>query len=153
MNIFITSTCPIESARFIDNKRKVKMALESTQMLATALNIHGIETGYKTAHLNHPCTIWTRASRQNWLWLWDHAMALCNEYQRIYGREHACVKVLVRMKGHETVLPDIGLMSFANCARSKEKGIDFTYEKDVTVAYQLYLNARWETDKREPVWS
>ena len=153
MNIFITSTCPIESAKYIDNKRKVKMALESTQMLATALNVHGIETGYKTAHLNHPCTIWTRASRQNWLWLWDHAMALCNEYQRIYGREHACVKVLVRMKGHEAVLPDIGLMSFANCARSKEKGIDFTYEKDVTVAYQLYLNARWETDKREPVWS
>ena len=153
MNIFVTSKCPVESAHFIDNKRKVKMALESTQMLATALNVHGIHTGYKIAHLNHPCSIWARSSMQNWQWLWEHGMALCDEYQRIYGRQHACVKVLLGMKGHESVLPDIGLQPFVNCARSKERGIDFTSESEVTIAYQLYLNARWETDKREPVWS
>jgi hypothetical protein len=152
MNIFVTNKCPILSAKFIDNKRKIKMALESTQMLATALNVHGIKTPYRTAHLNHPCTIWARTSRQNWLWLWEHGVALCHEYHRIYGKEHACLSILKLMRGEEKVLPDIGLTPFANCARSKERGIDFTGVQDVTVAYQLYLNERWDNDKREPIW-
>lgn len=153
MNIFVTSSCPIQSAKFLDDKRVVKMALESTQMLCTALNVNGVKTPYKTGHLNHPCTVWARASQANWQWLWQHAMALCNEYRRIYGKEHACVKVLKSIAGLESVLPNEKLTPFANCARSKEKGIDFTTESNVHLAYQLYLNARWETDKREPTWS
>jgi len=129
------------------------MALESTQMLCTALNVNGVKTPYKTGHLNHPCTIWARASQQNWLWLWQHAMELCNEYERIYGKTHACVKVLQEIKDKYSVLPDTGLTRFANCARSKEKGIDFTDQSDITIAYQLYLSARWDNDKREPTWS
>lgn len=153
MNIFVTSSCPIESAKYLDNKRKVKMALESTQMLTTALNVNGIKTSYKTAHLNHPCTIWTRQSRQNWRWLYDHAVALCNEYKRIYNKEHACMTVLKQINGLESCLPDVGLTPFANCARSKEKGLDYTTEQDVYLAYRLYLKARWDLDKRKPEWS
>jgi hypothetical protein len=153
MNIFVTSLCPTESAKFLDDKRKIKMALESTQMLATALNVHGIETGYKTAHLNHPCSIWARQSKQNWVWLWEHAVALCSEYKRIYGKDHACVKMLYSMIGNEDVLPNIGLLPFSNCARSKEKGIDYTTLNDVHLAYKLYLNDRWDQDKRQPTWS
>lgn len=153
MNIFVTSSCPIKSAHYLDDKRKVKMALESTQMLCTALNVNGVKTPYKTGHLNHPCTIWARASQQNWLWLWQHAMELCHEYRRIYGKEHACVKVLNEIKNQYKVLPDVGQTPFANCARSKERGIDFTTEQDVSIAYKLYLNERWDNDKREPTWS
>lgn len=153
MNIFVTSSCPVESAKFLDDKRKNKMALESTQMLCTALNLQGIKTPYKSGHVNHPCTIWARASRQNWLWLWHHAVALVNEYNRIYGKQHACGKVLEEIKDSYIVLPDIGQTPFANCARSKERGIDFTGEQDVSNAYKLYLNERWNNDKREPTWS
>lgn len=153
MNIFVTSPCPIESAKFLDDKRKVKMALESTQMLCTALNVNGVITPYKTGHLNHPCTIWARTSQQNWLWLWQHAMALCHEYRRIYGKQHACVAVLYKIKDDCHVLPNIGLTSFANCARSKERGIDYTTVDDIYLAYKLYLNDRWDGDTREPVWS
>jgi hypothetical protein len=153
MNIFVTDSCPVKSAQYLDNKRKVKMALESTQMLATALNVHGITTGYKTAHLNHPCSIWARQSKQNWIWLWEHAVALCSEYKRIYNKDHACMKMLHSMIGNEKILPDIGLTAFVNCARSKERGVDFTDQRDVYLAYQLYLSSRWETDKREPEWN
>lgn len=153
MNIFVTSLCPVESAKYLDNKRKVKMALESTQMLATALNVNGFQTPYKTAHLNHPCTIWVRQSRQNWQWLYDHAVALCNEYSRIYKKTHACVSILEYMKGNEYVLPDTGLTPFPNCARSKEKGIDYTHIDDVHLAYRQYLASRWSLDKRKPEWS
>mgnify|MGYP007083452615 CR=1 FL=1 len=129
------------------------MALESTQMLATALNLKGIHTPYKTAHVNHPCTIWVRQSRQNWRWLFDHAIALCNEYSRIYGKEHGCMKVLNQINGLETCLPDTELMPFPNCARSKEKGIDYSHVDDVHLAYRLYLTDRWAADKRKPEWS
>lgn len=153
MNIFVTSSCPVACAKFLDDKRKTKMALESTQMLCTALNVTGVPTPYKTAHLNHPCSIWARASRQNWEWLWDHAMALCNEYERIYDRQHACKKILYAIKNKSHVLPDVGMTMFANCARSKERGIDYTSERDVYTAYQLYLNDRWDGDIRQPEWS
>jgi hypothetical protein len=153
MNIFVTSSCPIESAKFLDDKRVVKMALESTQMLCTALNVNGVKTPYKTGHLNHPCTIWARESQANWQWLWQHAMALCEKYTSIYGKQHACVAVLQSIKGLEKALPNKTLSPFANCARSKEKGIDFTMETNVHLAYKLYLNERWNTDKREPKWS
>lgn len=153
MNIFVTSPCPIESAKFLDNKRKVKMALESTQMLATALNVNGVVTPYRTAHVNHPCSIWVRQSQQNWQWLFLHGIALCNEYTRIYKKEHACLKVLKQMLGQETCLPDTGLTPFPNCARSKEKGLDYSMEPDVHLAYKLYLADRWAADKRTPEWS
>lgn len=153
MNIFVTNDCPVKSASYLDDKRKVKMALESTQMLCTALNLFGIQTPYKSAHVNHPCSIWVRQSQQNWMWLWDHAIALINEYKRIYNKAHACEKVLKEIQNKHLVLPDIGLTPFANCARSKERGIDFTMEQNVNVAYKLYLNERWDNDKREPTWS
>jgi hypothetical protein len=153
MNIFVTSSCPVFSAKYLDDKRKIKMALESTQMLCTALNVHGIETPYRTSHINHPCSIWARQSKQNWMWLWDHAIALCNEYERIYDRQHACRKILYEIYDKKDILPDIGMTKFANCARSKEKGIDHTNEEDIFKAYQSYLNDRWDTDKRLPEWS
>ena len=129
------------------------MALESTQMLATALNSQGIQTPYKTAHLNHPCSIWARQSKQNWLWLYQHGMALCDEYKRIYGKTHACVKVLHGMKGLEDCLPDVGLTPFANCAKSKDKGLDYSMVNDIHLAYRLYLKARWDLDIRKPEWT
>jgi hypothetical protein len=153
MNIFVTSSCPIQSAKYLDDKRTIKMALESTQMLCTALNVHGVSTPYKTAHLNHPCSIWARTSQANFQWLWTHGMELCKEYTRIYGKEHKCEAILNSIKGLESVLPDIGLTPFANCARAKALGIDHTNNPDVFIAYQLYLNDRWDNDKRPPQWS
>ena len=57
------------------------------------------------------------------------------------------------MIGNEDLLPNIGLLPFSNCARSKEKGIDYTGVDDIYLAYKLYLNDRWDQDKREPAWS
>jgi hypothetical protein len=33
------------------------------------------------------------------------------------------------------------------------KGIDYTHMEDVFIAYQLYLNDRWNNDKKEPIWT
>ena len=61
MNIFVTSNCPILSAQALDNKRVVKMVLETAQVLSTAIFINsGITYDgiYKPTHLKHSCTIW-----------------------------------------------------------------------------------------------
>jgi hypothetical protein len=152
MNIFVTSPCPVESARFLDNKRMVKMALESTQLLCTALNLNGVKTPYKTAHPKHPCTIWTMQSQANFVWLWDHAVALCDRYKEVYGKTHACEKILYEIVDKFTVLPNIGLTPFANCTRNEKLGIDHRNNTCVFSAYQLYLNDRWDNDIRQPEW-
>lgn len=152
MNIFVTSPCPLESAQRLDNKRMVKMALESTQLLCTALNLNGVETPYKTAHPKHPCTIWTMQSQSNFMWLWEHAVALCQIYRRVYKKTHACEKVLYQIADKYKVLPDIGLTPFVNCTRNEALGIDYRHIDDVHLAYDLYLEDRWMNDKRQPEW-
>jgi hypothetical protein len=152
VNIFVTSSCPVKSANFLDNKRMVKMALESTQLLCTALNLNGVPTPYKTAHPKHPCTIWTAQSQDNFIWLWGHAIALCNKYKDVYGKTHACEKVLYQIADKYCVLPKVGLTPFVNCTRNEKLGIDYRELKDVYLAYQLYLSDRWENDVRQPEW-
>lgn len=155
MNIFATSECPTESAKFLDDKRCIKMCLESAQLLSTALRVHGYKGAdvYRIAHLNHPSSKWSRATRGNYEWLLAHFKALCEEYTRRTGKTHASSKLLPVFEANAHLIPAGERMPFSNNARNLTKGVDFTHEKDVTIAYQKYLNARWETDKREPTWS
>jgi hypothetical protein len=153
MNIFITSNCPIESAKFLDDKRSNKMLLESAQLLCSAINEHGGKAPYRTTHRNHPSSVWCRATRDNWDWLFQHYVALCDEYTRRSGKVHKSSLMQEELLSQRHFIPEGDLTPFANCARNLSKGVDFTHEKDVTIAYQLYLSERWETDVREPVWS
>lgn len=155
MNIFCTSECPIESAKFLDDKRCNKMILESAQLLSSALRLHGY-TGsdvYKITHKNHPSNVWCRTTRGNYEWLLAHFKALCEEYTRRTDKVHASSKLLPVFEANVHLIPTGERMPFSNNARNLTKGVDFTHVEDVTIAYQLYLSSRWETDVREPVWS
>lgn len=155
MNIFCTSECPVESAKFLDDKRCIKMCLESAQLLSTALRVNGYKGDdvYKIAHLNHPSSIWCRTTQGNYKWLLEHFRALCNEYTRRTGKTHASSKLLPIFEANIGLIPVGERMPFSNNARNLTKGVDFTHETDVTLAYQLYLSSRWGSDKREPKWS
>jgi hypothetical protein len=155
MNIFCTSDCPIQSAKFLDDKRCQKMVLESAQLLSTALRVNGYkaEDIYKIAHLNHPSSRWCRATQGNYKWLLEHFRALCDEYTRRFGKTHASSALLPAFEQGVSLIPVGERMPFSNNARNLTKGVDFTHEKDTIKAYQLYLMERWESDKREPKWS
>ena len=103
MNIFILSdnrfpaTHYAENARYHIDKHVVKMILESTQMLCTALafapyaNIisPNLCTSAPCRPLapgmrKHPCTAWTMANITNFNYLTRLAIALCNEHQYRY---------------------------------------------------------------------
>ena len=96
MNIFYLDKCPDKAARLQYNKHVVKMILESAQMLCTAHHCYGdkdqIENvPYKQAHLNHPSTKWTRRSKSTYMWLYNHMIALGDEYKKRYGKTHLSI--------------------------------------------------------------
>lgn len=154
MNIFVTSECPVECAKFLDDRRCIKMVLETAQLLCTAINMRGLTSApYKSTHINHPCSVWARESVGNYHWLVEHFEALCAEYTERYGKVHKCAqykslfrsaKFPLTMKQERT--------KFANCSANKALGVSFKHVKDVTSAYQQYLNVRWDNDKLCPTW-
>jgi hypothetical protein len=158
MNIFVTSACPTECAKHLDDKRVNKMCLESVQMLCTAINELGGEAPYKSTHKNHPCNMWVRVSRSNWHWLWQHTKALCIEYTKRrelktgVGRRHACEDILDNILELSHYIPKGELTPFVNCAANKSVGVSYKHIEDTKLAYQMYLSDRWETDKRTPTW-
>ncbi len=96
MNIFYLDKDPIKAAKVQYNKHVVKMILESAQMLCTAHHCYGDKdqvknVPYKQAHLNHPSTVWTRRSKSTYMWLYNHMIALGNEYTKRYGKTHLSI--------------------------------------------------------------
>ena len=87
MNIFYLHKDPYKAASYVYDKHKVKMILESAQMLCTAHRYYGNEdVPYKTAHLNHPSTIWCRQNVKQYYWLYNHMLALGEEYTKRYSK-------------------------------------------------------------------
>ena len=97
MNIFYLDSDPVKAAQIQYNKHVVKMVLESAQMLCTAhhhyaeLNYPMVEVPYKKAHYNHPSTIWCRQNAKQYMWLYDHMIALGEEYTKRYNKIHLTI--------------------------------------------------------------
>lgn len=88
MNIFLLHWNPRKAAEYHCDKHVVKMILETAQLLYSAhwiLNSPLPANAYKLAHKNHPCSIWTRESITNYMWLASLGWWLCKEYQCRYG--------------------------------------------------------------------
>jgi|TARA_R110002124_G_scaffold100647_1_gene247656 hypothetical protein len=107
MNIFVLDYDPVKAAQAMDCVRVPKMVTESAQMMASALRYHGATdeqmpltksgTPYKGGYAHHPCTIWAGDSRANFIWLARHAIALCEEYTKRFGKHHACQDPIIDM--------------------------------------------------------
>ena len=88
MNIFTCDEDPILAARFLDDKRVVKMCLESAQIYCTNADNFGLETPYKPTHQNHPATLWVREDIRQFHWFITHMNALFDEYTYRYNKVH-----------------------------------------------------------------
>ena len=158
MNIFVTDTCPIQSALNLPDKHIVKMPLETCQMLAIIYSdwYYGIGklhkkdgTPYRTEHgafRKHPCTIWAAANQYNLAWLIAHGYALCAEYHSRYDKVHTCYSAICEAA-------DIYDRTFdEKCGDVYHKVTDFTrampddikFDKtiDTITAYKRYLNTK-----------
>jgi len=88
VNIFILDTNPKKCAEFHVDKHCVKMILETAQLLCGVHWVLGGEAPYKLSHKNHPCAIWTRECIENYIWLCDLGLELCEEYTYRYDKRH-----------------------------------------------------------------
>lgn len=148
MNIFASSYNPKEAAYSLDDKRAIKMILESTQLLSNAIYLHGGKAPYKPTHIKHPCTIWTSLNQSNYLWLLAHAYALCRIYTKTYGKIHKCEYVLNYLFSRIPLLPKGKLTIFADCTGITTTGF-------VVEHYKTCLRGKWEADiisHRPPTW-
>jgi hypothetical protein len=114
MNIFVLDEQPEIAAQMMCDKHVVKMIVESCQLMSTAHHVLDgeqlvVDTGKrkyttsictkknicKATMINHPCSIWVRESRKNYMWLWKHAYSLCKEYSARYGKVHSMEAMLM----------------------------------------------------------
>lgn len=148
MNIFASHSTPVLCAQVLDNRRVVKMILETAQMLSTVLRKLSVDdpTLYKSAFQNHPCTLWAGATRGNFNWLVDHGLALSDEYSlRFDGKVHKSRAIIARCGSYNDLLPGDAMMTiFTNCTIFKE-------EEDVLIAYRKALSEKWFRDTN-PQW-
>ena len=174
MNIFVTHESPWKSAQVLPDKHIVKMPLETCQMLSIVASDkwgHGFGilpkadgTPYNTdkgAFRNHPCTKWASAFVNNWQWLIQHGIALCDEYTARYGKTHSCLQTLL-------VARDL-FPSADPQGRSGRGPTDFVrampdeYKLDTSIstfdAYKMYIASKpWVKDNylripsRKPDW-
>lgn len=147
MNIFVLDTDPAVAAQLHCDKHVVKMILESAQLLCTALEIRQGEQGlitttpYRATHRNHPCAVWARETRSNYLWLCDLGEALAIEHLERYNpkREHASYKVITGCRDHADWIPAGPLTPFAQAMPER-----YRVSGDPVLAYRGY----YANDKR-----
>lgn len=150
MNIFVLHRDPIVAAQMACDKHVIKMILESAQMLCTVAHACGFDAPYRATHKKHPCTLWAARSRANWQWLIDHALGLCAEYTKRYGKIHKSQQHIEWCQRLPISLPTIGLTAFAQAMPAQYKN------KCVIKAYRAYYHgekakfATWKTGV--PAW-
>lgn len=166
MNIFALDTDPVQAAKMLCNKHLGKMAIESAQIICTALS--GVKTTanfYIPTHANHPCCKWARKSLSNIRWLKIHAQELLLEHDKLYGatksvngepkfkRTRAILEDLDILLGSKELIPDVGLTEFAQAMPEQYK-----IASDPISAYRAYYKAEksrfaeWSNGRYPPTW-
>ena len=87
------------------------------------------------------------------MWLADHAVDLCNEYFKRFGKVHACHYPIVLMRDTniiDKVIPKGSLTPFAQAMPDEYR------DDDAVKAYQAYYHskqfAKWEKGTPAPDW-
>ena len=115
---------------------------------------------YREVHKNHPCTLWTGDSAENYEWLWQHGMELCFEYTRRYNKIHKCQQVIMDLdKVHATMFPvDTNGTPHPQCMPDEYKSTELRIHSNTVRAYRrYYVNgkrdiAKWEKSRVQPEW-
>jgi hypothetical protein len=140
------------------DKMLVKMPLETAQMLCTAHreldgDEYADEVGlYKRAYWNHPCTVWARQTSSNYIWLYEHFLALGEEYKYRYGREHASI---IKLAKPLLCIPE---NIKTDAMTPPAQAMPDEYKNDDPVkAYRDYCThekhyAKWEKGRTKPEW-
>lgn len=151
MNIFYLDKDPKIAASYFYDKHKVKMILESAQMLCTAHRHYGNEdVPYKKAHYNHPSTIWTRENTKHYNWLYNHMLALGEEYTRRYNKIHkTIIKCSSVLKNAPKDMPTKDFVEPPQCMPNQYK----VEGNSVKAYWNYYIGDKWKiANKNEKIY-
>lgn len=152
MNIFVLDRDPVVAARMLCDQHVIKMLLESAQMLCSAFEKD--TAPYKRTHYNHPCSVWVRTSISNYMWLFEHATALSEEFNFRYNKRHKSSFVVTWCgKNYKMIsFPEKKLTNFVLAMPDVYK------TNDVVESYRnYYINekaafAKWAKGRPPPLW-
>lgn len=156
MNIFALSAEPQIAATMLCDKHVCKMAVESAQMLCTAvldrLGEDRIPGMYEPTHVHHPCTLWAGESIENFVWLAVHGLEICHEFERRFGHSHATKQIISKALAYQHLFDRVPQTPFVQCMPDQYKD-----ETNPVTAYRRYYlaeKARFATWKRSspPYW-
>jgi hypothetical protein len=129
------------------DKHAVKMPLEEAQMLCTAHHELGsaVEGMYKPAHRNHPCSIWVRKTRGNYMWAFKYFRDMLIEKQYRFGKPHASGRLFnILVNPPKNIDQSEEITEFPQCMPDEFKC------DDALLAYKSYLNSKFsEWSSRE----
>lgn len=109
-------------------------------------------TPYLPMMYNHPCTIWTRSSLDNFEWVHCYANALNDEYYYRYGRQHKSVVEVINRLPEPKNMPRLGMTEFLLAMPDELK-----MEGDPIQSYRDYYHldkatfAKW-SHRPKPHW-
>jgi len=183
MNIFILDSNPQIAAEMHCDKHVPKMIIEHAQMMAAAYystlaisrkkeivgreaevaslfsgwprrkKEDGSEWYYAISHVNHPCTVWTRESIENFQWVLECTNFLCHEFKKRWKKTHAIAAIVEWMYNNPPNLPSKNSTPFA-------KAMPLCYQSDDAIesyrkyyAYKTsYMKVEWKKLKNTPHW-
>jgi len=158
MNIFFLDYDVKKCAKYHVDKHVVKMILETAQLLCGVHHVTAHDTAHDTAHVpyklshkNHPCSIWSRKSLSNYLYLCELGLELCKEYTYRYGKRHKSQDVIEWCLVNRPNIKDVGFTEPAKAMPDEYK------VKTVVESYRnYYMGAKsgfavWK-NREKPFW-
>jgi hypothetical protein len=161
MNIFFLSFDTKKCAIMHNDKHLVKMIIEMAQLLSTAQHLSNGKANkeiiYKASYNNHPCAIWVRQCKENYLWTLQLLEELLNEYEFRYMKEHKTKRLLKEL----SLIPELNTLDQKTppplIVSDDCKTIDnFFILKTIKSYRKYYLDykrhlAKW-TKRQPPAW-
>ena len=158
MNMFILDLDVTKCAEYHANSHILKMVVETSQLLSTAHRLLdgeqyvGVSTSgrkakrwklndstsdsivYSATHINHPCAVWVRQSKENYSFTYDLLVALCSEYTHRYGKIHKTFRTELGsiLKDVPKNISTLGLTPFAQAMPDEYR------HADAVTAYRAY---------------
>lgn len=138
---------PVVAAQNLIDRHIVKMPSESCIMMANAYD--NLNDAPKTksgglrnkSYSHHGCTKWAIKTLQNFKWLTEHSIALCEEYTYRYNKIHFCETFI---RWCQLNPPELNNGGFTNPFLAMP---EIYKNNDWDIAYRLYYTSQKKFDK------
>jgi len=158
MNVFMTNLDPQIAAYEHCTVHRIKMIIETAQMLCSA---HRILDGdkwadkvglYKSTHVNHPSTKFVRSGCNGYAWTYELFVYLCEYQYRARGVEHASARLIPHLVSIPRNAPN-NLQFNPVLAAADDQAHSMWKSEGIERAYQVYLNNKFREwrDRDKPI--